>query len=140
MRHHLSCFFVLVSTLLVVGCGGGTISPPTDTRAVSGSVLYKGKPATQVTVTFHPQFPLDHFKPTGTTDAKGKFILGTGGTQNGAPPGEYLVTFEKLTAGSDKHGLDIEIDLWKGKYSDPKTSKFKVEIRDDVVLEPFNLD
>ena len=140
MRHPLSCFFVLAATLLVVGCGSGTISPPTNTRAVSGSVLYKGQPATQVTVTFYPQFPLKYFKPNGTTDAKGKFTLSTGATHNGAPPGEYIVTFEKLTAGSDKDGLDIDIDLWKGKYADPKTSKFKVEIRDDVVLEPFKLD
>src|SRR5262245_58337205 len=103
MRHHLSCFFVLVSTLLVVGCRS-TISPPTDTRAVSGSVLYNGKPAPPVTVTFHRQLPHEHFKPNGTTDAKGKLTLSTGGTHNGPPPGEYLVTFEKLTAGSDKHG------------------------------------
>src|SRR5262245_53817548 len=122
MRHHLSCCFLLVSTLLVVGCGGGPFSPPPDTRAVSGSVLYKGKSATQVTVTFHPQFPLEHFKPTGTTDANGKFTLGTGAAHNGAPPGEYIVTFEKLTAGTDKNGLDVDVDLWKGKYADPNTS------------------
>jgi hypothetical protein len=138
MRHLLFGFLVFVSTFLVVGCGG-SISPPA-TRAVSGSVFYKGKPAAQVSVTFHPQFALEHFKPVGTTDAKGKFTLSTGAPNNGAPRGAYVVTFEKLTAGSDKRGLDIDIDLWKGKYADPKTSKFKVEINDNVELEAFKLD
>ena len=138
MRHYLFCFLVLAATLLAVGCRGSISAP--STQAVSGSVLYKGKPAAQVSVTFHPQFPLEHFKPSGMTDANGKFTLSTGASNNGAPRGEYLVTFEKLTAGSDKKGLDIDVDLWKGKYADPTTSKFKVEIRDNVELEPFKLD
>ena len=138
MRHYLFCCFVLTAMLFAVGCRG-SISVP-STRAVSGSVHYKGKAAAQVSVTFHPQFPLKHFKPSGTTDANGKFTLSTGAPNNGAPRGEYIVTFEKLTAGSDKNGLDVDIDLWKGKYADPNASKFKVEIRDNVELEPFKLD
>ena len=139
MRYQLCCFVLLTSTLLVVGCNR-TISPPSRTREVSGSVLFKGAPASQVSVTFHPQFALKHFKPIGTTDVNGKFFLGTGAAKNGAPAGAYVVTFEKLTASSDKNGLDIDVDLWKGKYADPNNSKFKVEIRDNVVLEPFKLD
>ena len=53
MRHLLYCFFVLSSVLPAIGCGSN-ISPPSATRAVSGSVLFKGKPAAQVSVTFHP--------------------------------------------------------------------------------------
>ena len=68
--------------LLVAGCRSGTIAPPNRTREVSGSILYKGKAASQVSVTFHPQFSLKHFKPTGTTDTNGKFTLGTGAANN----------------------------------------------------------
>jgi hypothetical protein len=138
MRQHLFGFFLLASMMHLVGCGGN-ISVP-STRAVSGAVFHEGAPAAQVTVTFHPQFKLKHFTPSGVTDANGKFTLSTGAANNGAPAGEYVVTFQKLTADSDANGLDTDVDVWGGKYADPKTSKFKVVIRGNVELEPFKLD
>ena len=138
LRQQLFCIMLFLTSVLAVGCSR-TISAP-STKAVSGSVTMKGKPAAQVLVTFHPQFELEHFKPSGTTNSEGKFTLSTGAANNGAPAGKYLVTFEKMTAGSDKNGLDVDIDLWKGKYADPKASRFEVEIRENGELAPFKLD
>jgi hypothetical protein len=51
------------------------------------------------------------------------------------------VTFELLRGGTDKAGLDIEVDAWKGKYADPAKSSWKVTVKDgDNALEPFKLD
>lgn len=124
----------------VVGCGGGSISPPRTVPA-SGTVLFKGKPAAGVTVKFLPQFDMGSIQwhPNAVTDKDGKFTLSTGAGGNGAPSGEYKVTFELLRAGADKAGLDTEIDVWKGKYANPDTAQ-KVTISAGGELEPFRLD
>jgi hypothetical protein len=38
---------------------------------------------------------------------------------DGAPPGEYAVTFELVQAAADKAGRDAEADIWKERYADP---------------------
>jgi 5-hydroxyisourate hydrolase-like protein (transthyretin family) len=110
---------------------------------VSGTVLVKGKPAAGVKVTFHPQFDMGSvkFTPNGETGKDGRFTLNTAAPGDGAPPGDYAVTFELMQAATDKRGLDTEVDVWKGKYADPAKSSWKVTIKGgDNVLEPFKLD
>ena len=133
---------VALACMAAVGCGPKGISVP-RTAPVSGAVLFKGKPAAGVKVTFHPQFDIGatKFTPNGETGKDGRFTLSTGAPSDGAPPGEYAVTFELLRGGADKAGRDIEVDAWKGKYADPAKSTFKVEIKNgDNTLEPFKLD
>lgn len=127
---------------MAVGCGSGGVSAPRAAPA-SGTVLVKGRPVAGVKVTFHPQFSMGSvtFTPIGETNKEGRFTVSTGGAGDGAPPGDYVVTFELLRGGSDKNGQDIEVDAWKGKYADPAKSSFKVTIKDgDNALEPFKLD
>ena len=121
----------------VAGCGGDISAP--RTVPTSGTVLFKGKPAGGVKVTLHPNFNMI-FNPNGVTDKNGRFILSTGTPMDGAPPGEYSVTFELLRAGPDKRGLDSEFDVWKGKYANPDTAPKVTVGSSATTLEPFRLD
>ena len=121
----------------VVGCGGGISAP--RTVPTSGTVLFKGKPAEGVKVTLHPKFDMQ-FTPNGVTGKDGRFILSTGAPVDGAPPGEYSVTFELLRPGADKRGLDTEFDVWKGKYANPDTAPKVTVGSSATTLEPFRLD
>ena len=61
---------------------------------------------------------------------------------NGAPPGNYVVTFEMpVIAPPESTGfVETEIDSFGGKYSDPKQSNVRVTItRGENVLTPFEL-
>ena len=56
---------------------------------------------------------------------------------DGAPPGEYSVTFELLRAGADERGLDTELDVWKGKYANPDTAPKVTVGSSATTLEPW---
>jgi hypothetical protein len=125
------------------GCGGG-ISVP-STVPVSGVVKYKDKPLPGVRVTLHAQGETakPKFIPTGQTGLDGKFTLSTGAPGNGAPPGTYLVTFEKPEIGSPAAtgSVETEIDAFGGKYSDPAQSKWTITIeKGENSLQPFELN
>lgn len=134
---------VVLACVTAAGCGGGGgITAPT-TAPVSGTVLVKGKPAAGVTVKFHPKFDIGavRFVPSGVTNKDGRFILSTAAANDGAPPGEYAVTFELMRATSDKAGLDVEVDAWKGKHADPAAGKWPATVRSgENNLDPFMLD
>lgn len=133
--------FMLLSTF--AGCGRG-ITPP-STVPVHGTVMLNGKPAPGIVVKFHPQFDIGSVKfiPYGETGKDGTFLLNTGAAGNGAPPGDYVVTFEKPKIESDRQnsGIEIDVDEFKGRYSDPAQSSAKVTIkRGDNTLDAFQLD
>ena len=132
-----------VAIALLAGCSS-QISAPT-TAPVRGVVKYKGKPLAGISVSFHPQFNIGSvkFTPSGLTGPNGEFTLSTAAAGDGAPPGEYVVTFEFLQVQSDRasSGIEKEVDLLKGKYSDPSQSKWRLQIhKGENILEPFNLD
>jgi hypothetical protein len=137
---------VLLFSLAAValgGCGESVAVP--STVPVSGVVKYKGKPVQGIRVTLHPQSEAakPKFIPTGQTGPDGKFTLSTGAPCNGAPPGSYLVTFEKPEIGSPaKTGyVETEIDAFGGKYSDPAQSKWTIIIKaGENSLQPFELN
>ena len=138
-----SGLFIVILGGAVAGCSG-TISAP-KTTPVKGSVLYRGKPAAGVRVTFHPQFRSGavQFTPSGLTDKDGVFTLSTAAAGDGAPVGEYVVTFDLPQVESDRanSGIEVEVDAWKGKYSDPAASTWKVRVeKGDNELAPFRLD
>lgn len=131
--------FALLCAGAVAGCRTGISAP--RTVPTSGTVLYKGKPAEGVKVTLHPKFDMGSipFTPNGMTGKDGRFVLSTADANDGAPPGEYSVTFEMLRPGADARGLDIDIDLWKGKYSNPDTAPTVTVSSSATTLEPFHL-
>jgi hypothetical protein len=105
-------------------------------------VKYKGQPAPGIRVKFHSsgQAPSAGFIPTGETGADGKFQLSTGAPHNGAPPGAYVVTFEKPEL-DPKASVETEIDAWGGKFSDPAQSKWTATIeRGENTLPAFELE
>jgi hypothetical protein len=135
-RRNLSLSFLLAATVLA-GCGKG-ISVP-STVPVTGVVKYKGKPLQGIRVTLHrdPGAAKSGFIPTGQTGPDGKFTLSTGAPGNGAPPGSYVVTFEKPEITGS---VETEVDAFRGKYSDPAKSDWKVTIEgSENSLQPFEL-
>lgn len=129
---------------MLAGCGSRGIQTPT-TAPVRGAVTRRGQPVPGVRVKFHPQFDIGpvKFTPTGETDPHGRFLLSTGAADNGAPPGEYLVTLEKFRIESDREhgGIEVEVDELKGAYAEPASSRWRVSIQEgDNALEPFTLD
>lgn len=128
---------------LVCGCGSRTITPP-PTVPVTGLVTMDGKPVPGVLVKFHPQFNMGKIKyvPLGETDPNGRFTLSTGGPGNGAPPGEYVVTFQKPMIQSDEEnsGIEIRVDEWKGRFKDPDKSRWRVTVGKQDSLPTFELN
>lgn len=62
---------------------------------VAGQVVVNGKPAGGATVNFHPQATdgeVAEARPTGKTDADGRFRLTTREVNDGAPASNYKVT------------------------------------------------
>lgn len=147
MRFHSSSSLLpwrllgLVPVLFCLSCSGGKYN------SVHGKVLYKNEPLQGVIVTFHPQ---QKEKPgelsLGVTEEDGSFTLKTG-TGEGAPEGEYVVTFyspeEKSGKTARPKGMTMQReveDRFKGAYSDVAKSNFKVSIKSGKnELEPFKL-
>jgi hypothetical protein len=134
--------YLLVAVVLG-GCENGLSVPATV--PVSGVVKFKGKPLQGIRVTLHAQGETSkpEFIPSGQTGPDGRFTLSTGAPGNGAPPGSYLVTFEKPEIGSSAStgSIETEIDAFGGKFSDPSQSKWTVTIeRGENSLPPFELD
>src|SRR5262249_42010611 len=129
-RRSLALLFLLAAVVLG-GCGKG-ISVP-STAPGSGVGKYKGKPLQGIRGTLHPQTGTAKraFIPSGETGPDGRFTLSTGAPGNGAPPGSYLVTFEKPEIGSPASTgfIETEIDAFGGKYSDPSQSKWTITIQ-----------
>ena len=126
---------------LVSGCGAGGMSVP-STAPVKGVVKLKGKPARGIRVKFHHHdgAPTLGFVPVGDTGPDGSFTMSTGAPQNGAPPGKYLVTFERPIL-DPKKSVETEIDALGGKYSDPTKSKWTATVTSgENILEPFELE
>src|SRR5689334_8436765 len=82
------------AALAVAGCGGdGKVAR----SPVHGSVNVDGKPAFGVMVMFCPvdaSPEVQKLRPTGFTDAEGKFQLISISANDGAPPGHYKVIMQ----------------------------------------------
>jgi hypothetical protein len=140
-RNHALLF--LLGAVVLGGCGKRLSVPATV--PVSGVVNYKGKPLQGIRVTLHRPAGTakSEFIPSGQTGPDGRFKLSTGAPGNGAPPGTYVVTFEKPEIGSPTStgSIETEIDAFGGKYSDPAKSKWTITIdKSENSLEPFELN
>jgi hypothetical protein len=128
----------LLSSLLIVslccaGCGDeGPARKPTF--PVTGEIFVDGQPAENVAVTLHNVNGYDKDLPTESatmTKEQGKFALSTYEEGDGAPAGEYTVTFSwgELNLMS----MQYQGDKLKGKYSDPQKAEHKVTVSDQPV-------
>lgn len=120
-----------------VGCGGGESF---GSFPVRGKVLVNGEPAAHVSVVLHRTDFEAFEKPAGETDENGEFQLTTRVANDGAAPGEYLVTLswhKPLSTGSDP---DYGPELLPKQFQDPKKSGQKVVIEErSNELPPFDI-
>ena len=99
--------------------------------AVEGKVLVNGEPAENLNVAFHPQDgDKNRFCPVGRTNSKGIFHLMTRSGADGAPAGEYSVTFVWPDGLMDEcECTDPTLhDRLKGLYAKADQSRFYVRV------------
>jgi len=134
---------ILIAVLCCSSCSKSGFNP------VHGKVLYKNEPIEGVLVTFHPKSKSKLADPWGVTGEDGTFEVKTG-KDDGAPEGEYVVTFyspqeieEKPGKKGRSKGMRMQReqeDRFKGAYANEAKSNFKVTIKNGKnELEPFNL-
>ncbi|GIW99665.1 MAG: hypothetical protein KatS3mg111_2998 [Pirellulaceae bacterium] len=119
---------LLIGLLILVGCNSRNPNWK-ETVPVTGQILVDGQPAEGVHVDFHPVAGMDQAQPTQTkamTDKEGKFAASTYVLGDGAPPGEYTLTFSwpKLNTLS----MAFEGDKLKGRYAKPESSQYKITV------------
>jgi hypothetical protein len=137
---------LVTGILLFAGFGGcGKSAPDRPQPApVKGQVTFQGQPAAGFQVSFYPLFEQSgpKFAPSATTDSSGKFELRSYEPGDGAPPGDYAVTFRwpQAVPGPDPDDAPQQVDRLRGQFADPQRSQFQVTVHEgENVLEPFVL-
>jgi hypothetical protein len=132
------------AVFVLAGCSGPEPLPGPQPHPVHGKVVYRGQPAQGFRVAFYPLGQQDGptFAPSAMTDQKGHFRLRSYQPDDGAPAGEYAVTFQwpqQVNTG-DPDDAQPEIDRLRGRLSNPRTSRFHVTVHEgENELEPFVL-
>jgi hypothetical protein len=99
--------------------------------SVEGTVLMNGEPVANLNVAFHPlDVDKNQFCPVGRTDSKGIFHLTTHSGADGAPAGEYSVTFVWPDGLIDECECPDPTlhDRLKGLYAKADQSAFQVKV------------
>lgn len=137
-KSHGLLMTALTFLVLFSGCGKSDRIP---TYKVTGKVLVDGKPAKHVILKFHPrkQDSEKPYVPNGLTDESGNFSLATYEKGDGAPAGDYDVTFiwpERKNPISTMW----EGDQLNGRYATKEKAKTQVTVAEkDQKLSPFKL-
>lgn len=123
----IACCAFLLSW--AVGCGPAKFAGEKDARPVKGVVQVDGQPANALQVTMHPLNP-DPSNPTISTalcGADGAFAVSTYESGDGAPDGDYVLTFlwGSINPMTMAYG---DPDKLNGRYTDPKKSTHKVTV------------
>jgi hypothetical protein len=137
-----ACKFGVVTACVLIctglaGCGK-------NLAQVSGTVTVDGQPLRSVdgvkaTVYFQPE----NGGPSGVgpIDAEGQYTLSTG-SQDGVPPGEYLVTCSatRIISSSTPGGTPTGKRITDPKYASAKTSGLRFSVKEgdnqfDIALE-----
>ncbi len=114
-----------LAALLAVSFAGCT---KPDMTPVTGVLMLNGQPAAEAEVMFNPK--TTGRLAVGKTDATGRFKLSTGAPDDGAVPGEYVVTLceyyppdkpPKMTSGPLP-------SRFPQKYGNPSTSPLTVTV------------
>jgi 5-hydroxyisourate hydrolase-like protein (transthyretin family) len=107
------------------------------TVPVSGEVYVDGQPAARLQVQCHPLEGMDKEQPTITqaiTGDDGKFQLATYEAGDGAPLGEYKLTF----AWQDFSVIAASFsgpDKLMGRYNDPKSSEVTLTVEEGAPID-----
>lgn len=139
----LPCALALAGALVTVGCGTEKVERP-ETVPVSGTIMYNGEPVGSANVIFrHKDGQSSSY---GKTDAQGRFQLQTFEANDGARPGEYVVSVQKYEITKpelpEEHPDYVPPPppkpLVPEKYMDPKTSGLTANVQD--AENNFNFD
>lgn len=106
---------VLGSICAITGCGAEKVDRPT-TAPARGIVTYKGAPVEKAVVTFTPK-QRGGSSAYAKTDTQGRFVLQTFDVDDGAVPGEHVVTVRKFLI------VVPEKDEWDPGYVEPPPPK-----------------
>ena len=135
--------FLIILVSLLTGCTRSEY--PNETYPVSGRIqTVDGTPARDVRVTLHSEKLVsegDPFRPSGMTDDQGIFKLTTYETHDGAPAGNYAITFRWATP--QKSLLDpIPKDKLDNRFAMPteKSLTCEVIVSDTQDLGTFEID
>ncbi|WP_254513479.1 hypothetical protein [Anatilimnocola floriformis] len=137
---------LLIAVALVAGCSQ---KHPTQLdlpklHPVSGTVTYQGRPATGFRVIFNPVTKIGKYDilPQTVTDDAGGYKLTTEKPDDGAPEGEYVVTFlwpDQINKPENPDPVP-EVDKFRGAYANKATSTFKATVKaGDNVIPVFDL-
>jgi hypothetical protein len=142
-RRFLASWIVCILTF-IAGCSETTVPRGPEAYPVKGKVMYRGKPAEGFRVAFHPLEPWNgaQFAPSGTTNAAGEFAIHSYKEDDGAPAGDYVVTFswpQEISTGDPDDAPRI-VDRLRGALASPQKSNLRVTIvKGENSLEPFVL-
>ena len=129
--------FTLMCVGSFSGCGEAA-KPWEKVVPASGQIMFEGKPAEGAQITLYPKaadFPAS-IRPSATTVAGGKFVLGTHGAADGAPAGEYsasVVWFKVVDVGSGPVRGD---NVLPAKYASENTSGLTIVINETDTTIP----
>jgi hypothetical protein len=124
---------LLLFAALCAGAGCGETSIAIPVHPVSGIVHWRGKPASQVLIVFHPQIASGKedgspvARPYAKTDADGNFWITTREPRDGAPAGEYAITL--IWPPSEAEEAPGLKDKLGGRYADPERSLFRFDVQ-----------
>jgi hypothetical protein len=114
---------VAVCAVLLAGCG------KSETVPVTGTVTFKGQPAANAEVMFNAK---QGRLATGVTDESGKFTLSTAKPNDGAMPGEYVVTLAEYYPPEKPPAMPRDggplPSRFPRKYGDPSHSPLNVTV------------
>jgi hypothetical protein len=116
--------------------------PRVEVVPVTGKVLVDGEPAKGVVVDFYrvgvPGVDFAVPQPQGVSDENGVLTLSTYVSGDGGAPGEYKLVFQLGTTTNPLSG-EVTGDAFRGRYQDPRKSKFTVTIPQEAGEEPHNI-
>ena len=135
--------FLIILVAMLPGCTRSEY--PNETYPVRGRIqTVDGTPARDVRVTLHSEKLIsegDPFRPSGMTNDQGIFKLTTYETHDGAPAGDYAITFRWATP--QKSLLDpLPKDKLDNRFAMPteKSLTCKVIVSDTQDLGTFEID
>lgn len=139
MKPSVALFPTLLAALLLAGCEKAQVFPPV--YPVQGKVALDGKATPGAFVVFHPKNATEPNapRPSAYVDKDGIFRLTTFKSQDGAPPGDYVVTVELRQTVKNGDEVQLGPNQLPGQYSQPNTSTLLAKVNaaasNDVPLE-----
>jgi hypothetical protein len=139
LAHTIAARFALLTlVLLPLACSSnGTQIPVFPVR---GEVFVGGKPADGAVVHLHPRDPLKCPPAYATVKSDGSFKATTYRDDDGAAPGDYVVTVVWRPERKDENEIIVGPDRLRDRYSQPGKSALKATVSaGENVLPRFDL-